>query len=427
MEPLRDTHAAVPTRKSFTVTPAGSFTLSPDDELNRYAVDDLASVSQIALNALKPFRVLGLILTGSVARGEGTLLPDHDCGRRWLSDLEFQVVSADHCGRETELDAALKQLEVRISSAPESRARNLRVGFSNIRASQISRLRPAIFSREMLEHGKLLWGQPSAIALPHWWCRGNLDIPRSDALRLLQNRIVQKIAARSSSIQGSPAGDNTARYLLSKFWIDLATSLSIFVGRYNTSYQGRRDSMTEYFASPEQPFGEMGRLLAFRLSTAVDIKLGRASAPLCSEQSFDEAAAAAAAVWNWETNQLINSSRSPSGWFSIFERLRQTESHIQRIRDWGRFIVRRTYTGSLPATVSAALRSGSLASAIYGAACVLDFFWGGFDHGAASNETMFAYVAKLLSVKARPGPEGRNALVNAVTAQWDRHLRFAPR
>ncbi len=42
--------------------------------------------------ATRPIPVLGLILTGSVARGEGTLIADPRTGTRWLGDLECSLI-----------------------------------------------------------------------------------------------------------------------------------------------------------------------------------------------------------------------------------------------------------------------------------------------------------------------------------------------
>ena len=63
----------------------------------------------------------------------------------------------------------------------------------------------------------------------------------------------------------------------------------------------------------------------------------------------------------------------------MISRLRRLETASQRIRDWMRLLVRdrrlRHLTPYSIRTMKAALCAGSLANAIYGAGCLLEFFW----------------------------------------------------
>jgi hypothetical protein len=428
MTTSEETHfrpARMGTPSSFSLRPPGSFALCPDPAVGEESTRDLKHISTTVREATRPFGVLGLILTGSVARGEGALIAQPSGISRWLSDLEFQVVIPD--GRRTEeIDAALRYTEQAINLEPANRERGLRVGFNSIRAPQLARLRPAIFSREMLEHGKLLWGEPSALPLPRWWCEGRVDIPLLDAFRLLNNRIVQQLDARLRC-EVCANTDLLPAYTLQKFWIDLATSLSVFLGCYRTSYRERRQALSQLLKAQPQLFGEIGQLLIARLTSAIEVKLGQAAPPVCSNEAFNESAAVAATVWKWETEQLLGRPGADYGWRSVGARLRQLEPCSQRARDWTRLLMRKASPRELLRNVGAALRTGSLANAIYSAACLLHFHWDDIVSGDAAGAEILTNLSSLFRIRPAPRAQGRRAVASAVIETWDRHLRFAPR
>jgi hypothetical protein len=325
-----------------------------------------------------------------------------------------------------EVDRALLNVARAINSDPPNRERRLRVGFNSILAPQIKRLRPAIFSREMLEHGKLLWGEPAALPLPRWWQERRVDIPLLDGFRLLNNRIVQQIDARWHYEKFGDV-DVLHSYTLQKFWIELATSLSVFLGRYRTSYRERREELTSYFKSNPDFLGDTGRLLVARLSDAIEVKLGRVPPPPCSSEAFDEAARAAAVVWYWETDQLLLRNSSNAGWRSVLSRIRHVETYTQRIRDWARLLNRKSSSRELVGDIGAALRAGSLANSVYAAACMLHFFWDDLAAGSVQSAEISASLSSLLGIHTAPILDARWVAAQTVVARWDRHLRFAPR
>ncbi|MGH7934536.1 MAG: hypothetical protein ACREQN_15430 [Candidatus Binataceae bacterium] len=326
---------------------------------------------------------------------------------------------------ERAIDDALRNTEKVINSTTANQKRGLRVGFNALRAGQLRRLRPAIFSREMLEHGKLVWGGASALSPPRWWRDGRIDIPLLDAFRLLNNRIVQKVDARLR-YEAEGDSDLLPAYTLQKFWIELATSLSVFLGCYRTSYRERRTALSDCLGLQPQVFGEIGQLIVARLSTSIDVKLGRCAPPPCSDGRFDEAAHAASAVWNWETSRLLGSTPD-ADWHSIAKRVRQAQPYTQSLRDWARLLIRGISDDQFAVDVKAAMRAGSLANAIYEAACLLDFFWTDLGTGNARGAMILATMSRMFGLEPRPAADGRRAVAQAVIARWDRHLRFAPR
>lgn len=414
----------------FDLRPPGSFPLCRDTSLQEAAANDLKKISAAVQEAMRPFPALGLILTGSVARGEGTLIPDPEVGSRWLGDVECQLVFNDRrWAPVAAIDHHLHELERQLNGDRENSRRGMRIGLNAIGVSRLARLRPAIFTCEMLEHGKLLWGEPSTLPQPRWWTAGRRDIPLRDAFRLLNNRIVQQVEARGRRESGV-CPPHHAEYALNKFWIELATSLSLFLGCYRSSYRERQVALESRLAENSDPLGpDNARLLLSRLRDAMAVKEGRAPAEVHSDDAFAEAARVASDVWYWEASRLAGSNCGSADWKSILPLLRRIDTARQRGRDWARFALRRgtlrELHPGLTGTFRIATRAGSVANAIYGAASMLEFFWHDIGARNAVGSQVAGTVAALFHLRDRSVVGGRTALAATVVNAWDCHLRFS--
>jgi hypothetical protein len=425
MEMVNHDHAGL------ALKPPGSFPLCPEEALESESVRDLEQIVQGTVDAIAQYPVVGLILTGSVARGEGTMVLDRGGISRWLSDIEFQVVlDGDQSVHLNEVDATLNSLQRAINIDPLNFRRGIKVSFTSILADQIARLRPSIFAREMLEHGKLVWGQPERVQVPIWWREGRKEIPYLDAFRLLSNRIIQQVDARFRW-QYSDESATQAPYTLSKFWIELVTSLSVFIGCYRTSYRERQRAVEDYFKSNADVLGNATQLLIDRLRQAMLVKFGRTTALPCSEKEFRDSAYVAGLVWELEVHRMLGDSRvsinadEPS---KIVTALKRLEPHAQRARDWARLLRRGNTRAEFRTDLSSALRAGSLANAIYASGCLLYFFWDEFASDADLGLRLRRTARKLLlSPTPQNQADERLMLSRATVAAWERHLHFAPR
>src|SRR5260221_10720336 len=96
---------------AFSLSPPGSFPLSADpmfqDEVRRELECVLARVRDCA--AAKS--VAGVLLTGSFARGEGTVIPHPESKSRWLSDVECLVVVRGGIVSNQEIHRSMRQVE----------------------------------------------------------------------------------------------------------------------------------------------------------------------------------------------------------------------------------------------------------------------------------------------------------------------------
>src|SRR6266481_9386405 len=96
---------------AFSLSPPGSFPLSADpvyqDEVRRELECVLARVRDCAAAP----SVVGVLLTGSFARGEGTVIPNARTESRWLSDVECLVVVRGGVVSRHEIQRAMRQIE----------------------------------------------------------------------------------------------------------------------------------------------------------------------------------------------------------------------------------------------------------------------------------------------------------------------------
>ena len=293
---------------AFSLSPPGSFPLSADPAFQDEVRRELERLLERVRNCAAAPSVAGVLLTGSFARGEGTVISHPRTRSRWLSDVECLVVVRGGIVSKQEIQRSMRQVERDTNSDCANAARGIKVELRAILTEGMMRLRPAIFTRELCEHAKLLWGDPAAIPLPPAPSSGEA-ISRHDAFRLLNNRIIEQIAVRSEYADRTSDSTATA-YSLAKFWIDLGTSLSVFLGCYRPGYRSRQKPVEDALRAHQEILGaEMcGRLIS-RFRNAMAQKLGQAGFPSGDlAREFSEAVEIARATWNWESGQLLGTS-----------------------------------------------------------------------------------------------------------------------
>jgi hypothetical protein len=405
-----------------TVSELGSFRLCNHANLEDEAQSEVRAVSVLTRNATMTFAPRGMLLTGSLARGEGTIMRD-DAGRaRWLSDMECLVVF-DDLSRQTRnaIRTALAQICAEINREPARCAKGLKVDLNPIEIGQLARMRPTIFSHELAEHGKLLWGEPSTILLPTPHPQTSLC---HDGFRLLNNRIMELLKARAQFEFGSDLFPFVG-YALTKLWRELGTSVSTFIGCYRTTYHQRRAELLRALPALENELGDVAHVLAARLicSNASESALvQRSEHEIIAE--FVSATVAAAKVWRWETARLMGGKRLGRGWRDVSARLRKTEKFSDRMRDWGRAVLRGTIEPYLRVRSLAVIaRAGSLGSAIYTAGCLLCFHWDEIGANDNASRDIIRLVSDLFEIEPNFGTKTRQILAQRTYQAWDHHLR----
>ncbi|MGO9594879.1 MAG: hypothetical protein ACLPZ0_14485 [Steroidobacteraceae bacterium] len=343
-----------------------------------------------------------------------------------MSDVECLVVVRGGIVTKREIRRSLRQVELDTNSDSRNSARGIKVELSPILTQRMAGMRPAIFTCELCEHAKLLWGDPAAIPVPRVPSSGE-SVSRYDAFRMLNNRIIEQIAVRNA--YADRASDSTTiAYSLAKFWIDLGTSLSVFLGCYRPGYRSRQRPVEDALRAHQEILGaEMSGRLISRFRNAMAQKLGQAGFPSGDPaQEFSEAVEIARTTWNWESGQLLGTDTVAGDWRAIFAQLSGIETAAPRLRDWARVLRQPSVLRQLgPRAMLAAARVGSLATLIYGTGCVIDFFWDEIGSGQGRGPEMAAELCRTLAVEARDSFERRRLLTRATLGAWERHLRFA--
>lgn len=411
---------------AFSLSPPGSFSLSADPRFQDEVRRELDLLLERVRDCAAAPCIVGVLLTGSFARGEGTVIAHPQSKSRWLSDVECLVVVRGGIVSRQEIQRSMRQIERDTNSDCANAARGIKVELRAILTEGMLRLPPAIFTSELREHARLLCGDPAAIPVPPI-CLNGEGISKRDAFRLLNNRIIEQIAARDEYAAGT-SDSIAAAYSLAKFWIDLGTSLSVFLGCYRAGYRSRQEPVENALRAHQEILGpQLGERLLARFRHAMAQKFGEAGFP--SEDlagQFSEAVEIARATWNWESGQLLGGGAAACDWRGIFSRLSSLETARQRMRDWARILRQPSGLRQLgPRAMLAAARVGSLATLIYGTGCVLDFFWDEIGSGRDRGAEMAAELCRALGVEAADASKRRRLLTRATLGAWERHLRFA--
>ena len=274
-------------------------------------------------------RVVSLIVTGSAARGEATIV---NAGKGWKlsSDAEFlMVVQRDGGGADARAADLVKQ-----ESAKQLRSQGIEVSLdlAVVRSSYLQALPPHIFSYELRSCGKVISGDPGVLDLiPKFAVQ---EISREDAWRLLCNRMIEQLAfvddLETSTVQLTPR----LNYATVKLYLDMATSYLVFAGHYAPTYRERADRLSALASQPNEQAPFPLTKFATRVAECTSWKLSG------DEESCDrgvefwhEAISYMRRLWRWEMIQLTHAS-SELTIASLTNRLAERQTTKQRLRGW---------------------------------------------------------------------------------------------
>jgi predicted nucleotidyltransferase len=190
-------------------------------------------------------RLRAVVLTGSFARGEGTVI-EVDGHLKVLGDIEFLVIlprSRDY----RELRPVLGAWSREVSAALAEQRLAVELEFGPAEEAYLrTRARPSIFVYDLRAHGRVVAGPPDLLArIPPFEAR---DIPREDAVHLLFNRAIEQLDAwdRTDVLGGEALLD--IAYQLVKLRLDVAGSALAFAGCHVPSYAARPDAFAALLA-----------------------------------------------------------------------------------------------------------------------------------------------------------------------------------
>ena len=275
--------------------------------------------------------VQAVVLTGSLARYEATILAE-GAGWRLVGDADLIVILR----ADTPLPAAAesRELEQGIERTLAGMGAVCPVSISFTHAGYLRGLRPAIFAYELLCRGDVVWGDRDVLRLiPAFAASG---IPREDAWRLLANRIVEQLeCAAGVPVSPEPLPPEAQR-ATSKLYLDMATSLLVFAGRYEPTYAARLKNLRA-LAGERRDGGWPLDLAAFaeRVAACQEWRFRTEESNAIDRRLWDDAVNDAARLWQWESERLAYTSplRRLRGWLYVVRR----QGWQQSRRQWPRW------------------------------------------------------------------------------------------
>ena len=366
-----------------------------------------------------PGKLVGLVLTGSFSRGEGTVLAVNG-HLRVLGDIEFLVVvprmtdyralrrRANDWGREASARLGAPSVSVDIEFGP------VEVGYLRHRA------RPSIFVYDLATHGKVVWGPPDLLrAIPAF---GPERIPREDALHLVFNRTIEQLEAyeRLDGLAGEALLD--VAYQRVKLVLDLAGSALAFAGAHATSYAERPAAFARLLASTPRLAARLPPHFERELERAARAKLDPSGEPLLPhgdagaqrawlKRRIVDGVPALSAFLVWELEELTG-RHAPLN--ALLARWTAMPSRSQRLREWVKLAL---HPNRAPLPVSLrralALARRSTPRALLYAAGALAYVDLARDGSRAPTD-----VRPLLPLADRAAPRTPAAARAAVTALW---------
>ena len=280
-----------------------------------------------------------VILTGSLARDEATLLPE-EYGWRFLGDAEFLLIFCDRASLPNKINTRALQEEIEASMFQAGISGE--VNLSAVHRTYLRRLPPDIFAYELRNCGQVVWGDREILeSIPHF---SRADIPSEDGWRLLSNRMLEHLETFEELRQKPNVLSQHAFYRTVKLYLDMATSFLVFTGKYAPTYAERAQYLAALAEEPcnnaKIPF-DLARF-SQRVTDCTNWKIseserGRSVSPsFVTEADFvwwEEAVGNAENLWRWELEQLTHQGGQVATQ-ELLKRWMRRQQFSRRLRGW---------------------------------------------------------------------------------------------
>ena len=277
-------------------------------------------------------RLRALLLTGSVARDEATILSHSDSSRA-LGDADFVAVLQPHAPLPAA--SAVADLTAKCESELRAAGVTIHVGMAVVHDDYFRRLPAHIFTYELRCCGRMVCGEENPLELIPDFPASAIDT--EDAWRLLANRTIEllELAERrepSGNLAGVP---EELHYRAVKLFLDMATSLLVFLGAYEPTYGQRARKLQELAERREEQVTLPFELKAFagRVSECTRWKLGGVADFAASSELYREALDYACRLWPWELTRLTSAAPEASPEI-LFAGMAARQSAGQKLRGW---------------------------------------------------------------------------------------------
>jgi hypothetical protein len=272
-----------------------------------------------------------IISTGSLARDEASILRKEES---WAvrGDAEFMLVFE----QKAPLPAAdiLDAVHRRIESELIQQRIECKIDLSAVHPTYFLRLPAHIFTYELKHCGRVIAGDPAILhSIPDYSVD---ELSKEDAWRLLCHRLIELLEC-SEELSGERGRHSSAlQYKILKLYLDMATSLLVFVGAYAPSYRERRDAMSRLASRSVSkdafPFDLSGFADLVAACTAEKLL------PCRDEQgpvdlSQRTALQTAHLLWCWELQRLTGADAILSD-IQLMDKLIRLQTFTAKVRGW---------------------------------------------------------------------------------------------
>ena len=285
--------------------------------------------------------VKAVVLTGSMARGEGSAFFERD-RLKSFSDMEMLVVFDDQEDmglQRTRLKALSQGIRERLKG--EGIICEVEYGPAPLR--YFRKLKPHIFGIELKRHGKVVWGDKGVLdTIP---TMDEKEIPKEDGWYLLSNRIIEQIKALDAFLMRRSFQNFLFSY--SKMIVDLATSILIFTNLYRSSYRERAVLIEEGVKRIENPslrkeLSKLPETVRFWVDVRSNpLLLTRVITGKCRNDilvKWLELIPIVKKIWIWELNLLLGEEKTLDV-ERLLERLLLKEPLRRKIKGWAKLLL----------------------------------------------------------------------------------------
>jgi glycosyltransferase involved in cell wall biosynthesis len=276
--------------------------------------------------------VLALVLTGSLARDEGTFTTQEE-GLECLGDAEFYLVFRR--GAILPSPRVVKKLCHKIQRALSRRDLACQVDLSAVSPNYLRHLPPHILTYELRANGRVVSGDSHVLELIPAFSAS--EISREDAWRLLCNRIVELLEVAPALSNGDAGHTTEPRYQVVKLYLDMATSFLVFAGAYAPTYRERAMNLERLAeaAGNQEGWPFEIRPFAERVSAFTDWKLSAVNAHVGPLQvAWQEAIRYARHLWRWELALLTGVCDPALTDRKLLQRWMRLQAPPKRLRGW---------------------------------------------------------------------------------------------
>lgn len=288
------------------------------------------------LHAVDRDALEAIILTGSTARGEASVLPVGN-GFRLLGDLEFLVIARAPF-EWSQLRRQMIALSDRATQEIGDSGREAVIEYGPAGRVYLQRnIRPCIFAYDLRTHGQVVWGQPDILSDIAPFDVG--DIPPEDALNLLMNRLIERLLDHRWPRMADTDASLDRAYGAVKFILEAAGSALAGARGHVPSYRERGHVFDKLWGAEPTLATTLSNLENFRywLEAAIACKLEPSAQRLSNLQqglSLAQCIHWGRELWLWQVRRWLGDALDFDDALNLYIR---REPMARRLKGWAKF------------------------------------------------------------------------------------------